>query len=243
MTDITIAWFSAGVSSAIATKLMIKEIDKIFYIHIEDQHHDTLRYVHDCEKWFGKPVEILTSAYKNVETACLMAGGKGYINGPHGAACTRLLKKRVRKEWEANNHFQYAHIRYVYGMDMEESVRCENLVESMPDFELLFPLIAMKITKNEAHRIMMASGIKRPAMYELGYHNNNCIGCVKGGMGYWNRIRRDFPAIFRARAEMERKIGATCINGTYLDELDPMSGRNEPPIDGDCGLFCEATAI
>ena len=32
-------------------------------------------------------------------------------------------------------------------------------------------------------------------MYDLGYPNNNCIGCIKGGMGYWNRIRKDFPDI------------------------------------------------
>lgn len=30
-------------------------------------------------------------------------------------------------------------------------------------------------------------------MYDLGYANNNCIGCVKGGIGYWNKIRIDFP--------------------------------------------------
>jgi hypothetical protein len=55
----TVAWFSAGVSSAVATKLMIDEIDQILYTHIDDQHPDTLRFVRDCESWFGKPVEIL----------------------------------------------------------------------------------------------------------------------------------------------------------------------------------------
>ncbi len=37
-------------------------------------------------------------------------------------------------------------------------------------------------------------------MYDLGYPNNNCIGCVKGGMGYWNKIRKDFPEVFQKRA-------------------------------------------
>mgnify|MGYP001616085913 FL=1 len=92
---LTVSWFSAGVSSAVATKLSIKNIDKIIYIHIEDQHEDTLRFVKDCEKWFNKPIEILQSAYNNVENACQMAGGRGYINGVRGAACTRFLKKRV----------------------------------------------------------------------------------------------------------------------------------------------------
>ena len=27
--------------------------------------------------------------------------------------------------------------------------------------------------------IILKNGIKLPTMYELGFHNNNCIGCVK----------------------------------------------------------------
>ena len=33
----------------------------------------------------------------------------------------------------------------------------------------------------------------------MGYNNNNCIGCIKGGMGYWNKIRVDFPEVFEKR--------------------------------------------
>lgn len=55
----TISWFSAGVSSAVATKWAIDQIDRIIYTHIEDQHPDTLRFVSDCQKWFGKKIEVL----------------------------------------------------------------------------------------------------------------------------------------------------------------------------------------
>ena len=37
---------------------------------------------------------------------------------------------------------------------------------------------------------------------------------------------------------MERDIGASCINGTYLDELDPDAGRQAEEIMDDCDLFC-----
>ena len=192
----TIAWFSAGVSSAVATKLMIDQIDQIIYTHIADQHPDTLRFVRDCESWFGKPVEVLQSPYMSVENACRMSGGRGYINGPGGAACTKFLKRRVRKEWEAN---QTENLRYVWGMDYGEKHRAERLYETMPDQDHVFPLIDRHMTKEAAHQTLSASGIKRPEMYDLGYSNNNCIGCVKGGMGYWNHIRRDFPSIFEDR--------------------------------------------
>ena len=80
-------------------------------------------------------------------------------------------------------------------------------------------------------------------MYQLGYANNNCIGCVKGGIGYWNKIRRDFPESFKRMAEIERIVGATCLkddNGhIWLDELDPNRGDKVEPITIQCGIICE----
>lgn len=247
MKKLTVAWFSAGVSSAVATKLEIDRIDRIIYTHIDDQHQDTMRFVKDCEQWFGKPIEILQSKYKNVSNACRAAGnGKlrekgGFINSPRGANCTSWLKKRVRKEWE-QDHSEY-HLTYVWGMDAAETKRADRLHETMPDQEHLFPLIERRIHKSEAHQILKASGIKRPAMYDLGYPNNNCVGCVKGGRGYWNKIRVDFPEVFAARATMEREIGASCINGIFLDELDTDAGRNQQIIVDDCGILCEMIGI
>ena len=238
----SVSWFSAGVSSAVATRLAIDEIDEVFYIHIDDQHPDTLRFVRECEEWFGKPITILQSPYKCVANAVKGAGGRGYVNGPGGAACTRWLKKRVRKEWECDRKNEMR-LRYVWGMDCTETHRAERITETMREFDHAFPLIERGIGKAEAHEILRANGIKRPAMYELGYHNNNCVGCVKGGMGYWNKIRVDFPDVFEARAKLEREVGASCIKGAFLDELDPERGRHEGPICDDCGIMCELMAL
>jgi len=245
MNRLTVSWFSAGVSSAVATWLARDQIDRIIYTHIDDQHPDTTRFVKECEDWFGKPVEVLQSPYKCVRNAC-RAAGTAYVNGPTGANCTRWLKIRVRKEWESENIF-FNNIRYVWGMDVDETKprppkkisRVEGLVNAMPDFEHLFPLVENKITKEEAHAILRNAGIKRPMMYELGYRNNNCIGCLKGGKGYWNKIRVDFPDVFADRARLEREIGGSCINGTYLDELDPEAGRDDGPVVESCGIMCE----
>lgn len=241
--SITVSWFSAGISSAVATKMAIDSVgvDKIIYIHIDDQHPDSMRFLVDCQEWFGKEIEILQSPYKCVENAVFGVGGKGYVNGPAGASCTNLLKKRVRKEWEHNNKDKK--INYIWGMDSDESNRADRINITMPEFTHMFPLIDARIGKRHAHEIATASGIVRPAMYELGYSNNNCLGCVKGGKGYWNKIRKEFPDIFRQRSEMERKVGHSCINGTFLDELDPDAGREEPMIIDDCGILCELIKI
>lgn len=244
----TISWFSAGVSSAVATKLIIDQIDRIIYTHIDDQHEDTMRFVKDCEQWFGKEVEILQSPLKSVEGACMKAR---YVKGVAGAACTRMLKREVRMKWEYEQPLD-AKLRYVWGMDCDEIYRLDDpdrgLRVKMPNQQHVCPLIDLRMTKEMAHEVLSASGIKRPAMYELGYLNNNCKGCLKGGMGYWNKTRRDFPEVFEQRAKMERDIGATCLKETdgtriYLDELDPERGRNEPPIVGNCGILCEVMAL
>ena len=80
-------------------------------------------------------------------------------------------------------------------------------------------------------------------MYERGFPNNNCKVCVRGGAGYMNLCRKVFPKEFADRARMERRIGGTCINGVYLDELDPEAGRDCEIIVPECGAMCEAMSI
>ena len=227
-----VSWFSAGVSSFIATYLLKEKIDKIIYTHIKDQHSDTLRFLHNCEKAMSKKIEILQSRYESVENVIRQFR---YINSPYGAVCTRVLKKRVRKEWE----YGKKDLIYIWGYDVSERHRAERIIEAMPKYEHIFPLIERNLTKEDCHGILQKLGIKRPIMYDLGYRNNNCVGCVKGGMGYWNKIRVDFPEVFAKRARQEREIGHSCINGIFLDELDPTAGRIDDEIMDDCSIICQ----
>ena len=231
-----VCWMSAGVSSFIAGYLVRETVDEFIYIDIADQHPDSLRFIKDCEKALGKPIKILRSSeYDSVEEAIRAAGVIRMVSG--FAPCTAWLKKRVRKQWELE-HSDYE-ITYVWGFDLNEKRRAENVVDTMIEFNHEFPLIDNNLSKQDCHAIAAKLGIKRPVMYDMGYNNNNCIGCVKGGMGYWNKIRVDFPEVFESRAKLERDIGASCINGCFLDELDPSRGKMSDEIMQDCGIFCE----
>lgn len=227
-----VCWISAGVSSFIAGYLA-ENVDEFIYIDIENQHLDSIRFIKDCEKVLGKPIQILKSNYGSTQNVIKQFR---FINGIHGAKCTEILKKRVRKEWEYE-HKDYD-ITYVWGFDFSEQNRADRLLESMTQFEHEFPLIDKMLSKSDAHAILDNLGIKRPLMYDLGYSNNNCIGCVKGGMGYWNKIRIDFPEVFDRMAKLEREVGHSCINGVYLDELEPDRGRMEDEIMPDCSIMC-----
>jgi hypothetical protein len=229
-----VCWFSAGLSSFMSAYLAKDTIDKIVYIHIDDQHEDTMRFLKDCEQYLEKPIEILQSRYKTVDEVVRQFK---YINGVGGATCTKVLKKRVRKEWE--QQFKGQELAYIWGMDLNEKHRADRIIETMPNYKHEFPLIKKELTKNEVHGMAKQLGIKRPQMYDMGYKNNNCIGCVKGGMGYWNKIRRDFPDVFESRAKLERLTKASCINGIYLDELEPNRGKIEDEIMEECNIMCQ----
>lgn len=228
-----VCWISAGVSSFIAGYLA-ENVDKFIYIDVADQHEDSMRFVKDCEKVLGQKIEIIQSPLESVENAIKQAG---FINRPVvGSYCTKFLKKDVRKKWEYE-HKDFK-ITYVWGFDCNERHRADRLEETMIEFNHEFPLIEKNLTKADAHAMAERLGVKRPYMYDLGYNNNNCIGCVKGGMGYWNKIRKDFPEVFERMARLEREIGSSCLNGIYLDELDPNRGRMQDEIMPDCSIMC-----
>lgn len=231
-----VCWLSAGVSSFVAGYLA-EDVDKYIYIDIADQHPDSMRFIKDCEGVLGKPIEILRSTEYNSVEDCVRAFG-GFRNvWSFFSPCTNWLKKRVRKEWEWR-HKDIEKIIYVWGMDYTEKHRADRIIESMPQFEHEFPLIDKGLTKQEAHGICSTLGIKRPVMYDMGYSNNNCIGCVKGGKGYWNKIRQDFPDVFAGRAKLERDMGQSILNGVFLDELDPTAGRQAEEIMDECDIAC-----
>jgi hypothetical protein len=87
------------------------------------------------------------------------------------------------------------------------------------------------------------AGIELPVMYKQGYEHNNCVGCVKAGSGYWNKIRIDYPAEFQKMAEYSRAKGVRLLKRgetrIFLDELMPGEGNYQQEPEVQCGIFCE----
>jgi hypothetical protein len=235
-----LVWFSAGAASAVALKLAVRQAKLrgravvVAYTDPGSEHPDNERFLRDCEVWIGESVVRLKS--ERYRDTWQVWEERRYLNGPKGALCTTELKKRLRFDFQRPDDVQ------VFGYTIEERDRAEQFRHNNPDVRLWCPLIDETLRKSDCLAIVERAGIKLPAMYELGYRNNNCIGCVKGGMGYWNKIRRDFPLVFHRMATLERTIGASCINGVYLDELDPSRGNHQTEPDMDCSLLCAATS-
>jgi hypothetical protein len=169
-----------------------------------------------------------------------------------GALCTTELKKKPR--WAVQD--AYGPQVYGYSSEPKEQKRAARFREQNPEVTLLTPLIERGLMKGDCLAMVERAGIEIPAMYRLGYKNNNCIGCVKGGMGYWNKIRVDFPDTFDRMAALERELGHSVITETvehedgvkrkhmvFLDELAPDRGNYEAEEDIECSLLRAATEI
>jgi len=237
MNNRIVSWFSCGAASAVATKLAIRKYKDVVvaYTEVAEEHVDNKRFLSDCEEWFGQKILIMRN--ETYEGSIYKVFEKNYMRTPHGSPCTRALKKQLREKFEEPDDVQ------IFGYTKEEQGRVNRFLESNPYVNLETPLIDNKLGKSDCLAIIEEVGIELPTMYKLGYNNNNCIGCVKGGMGYWNKIRVDFPDQFKRMADLEKTKGCTVLrdkNGPlYLHDLDPYRGNypKEPSIS--CGIFCE----
>jgi PP-loop superfamily ATP-utilizing enzyme len=236
MTKRIVCWFSCGAASAVATKLAIAENAGklplvIAYTEVMEEHPDNKRFLAECEKWFGQEIVILgndyykRSIYETFKTSAMNIRG--------AAPCTRVLKKQVRERYEQVGD------RQVFGYTAEEQQRYDRFIDANNDVDVWVPLIDKSLNKVDCLAMLRNAGIELPEMYKLGYLNNNCIGCVKGGMGYWNKIRVDFPEQFDRMAKLERFKKQTIFKDRYLDELKPTDGNYPQEPDIECSIFCQ----
>lgn len=233
-----VVWFSCGAASALAAKMTLRKYSDtkvaVAYCDTGSEHSDNERFLLDCERWFDHPVTRLKSdRYANIDE---VFEKRRYLSGPKGALCTTELKKMLRFAFQRPDDVQ------VFGYTAEEQGRADRFREQNFEVTLETPLIEAGLSKADCLAAIREVGIELPAMYKLGYRNNNCIGCVKGGAGYWNKIRVDFPEVFLRRARQEREIGATILRRDgarlFLDELEPGRGRYEAEEDIECSLLC-----
>jgi hypothetical protein len=92
-----------------------------------------------------------------------------------------------------------------------------------PKIKPIFPLIEKGISKAMSMQMLFEAGITPPEMYLLGFDNNNCFktGCVQGGIGYWQKIQRDYPETFESMASMEHEL--TDLKGKPVTMLKDQS--------------------
>ena len=239
-TNRVISWFSCGAASALATHLARdkykgREFEAV-YCRVREEHTDNIRFLEEYSEVFQLPIKIIGDEAHNCSIYEVFEKRK-FIKGPTGAPCTMILKKDVRKSYQRFDDIQ------IFGYTVEEENRADRFIDSNNDVDVDFILLDNNYTKKDCMDFVMDSGIAMPMMYQLGYNNNNCVGCVKGGMGYWNKIRVDFPEAFERMSNLERVLGHALNKDkegkVFLDELAPDRGNFKTDLPSDCGFTCE----
>jgi 3'-phosphoadenosine 5'-phosphosulfate sulfotransferase (PAPS reductase)/FAD synthetase len=240
MSDRILSWFSCGAASAVAAKLAVEKYgDKCEIIYcntLASEHPDNARFMSDIERWMGKRVMVISSEkYTSVDDVFEKTR---YMSGIAGARCTTELKKIPRRLYQRDDDI------HIFGFTVEEQNRIDNFEGNNPELNCEWILRDKFIRKVNCFDILRRAGIALPKMYELGFRNNNCIGCVKAtSPAYWNLTRRHFPNVFEQRAIRSREIGCRLarLNGQriFLDELPPDAGGEMENVScgPQCGLF------
>lgn len=235
----TVVWFSCGAASAVAASLVVAEKPENLVVAYTDpgsEHPDNERFLRDVERWLGISVTRLKSHL--YDDTWDVWEKRRFIVSPQGAPCTTFLKKKIRQSFQQDDDVQ------VFGYTADEQDRVDRFRQQNPEVNIRVPLIEYGLGKSDCLALVARQNIDLPVMYQLGYQNNNCIGCPKGGMGYWNKIRRDFPEVFNRMAVLERKLGASVLRSkgdqVFLDELDPERGSHTDEPSFECSLFCQS---
>jgi hypothetical protein len=231
--------FSCGATSAVAAKLTISSESNVLILRakIREEHHDNDRFASDCEKWFGhKITTCMDEKYGGSAQAVWIK--HRFIKSRNGAKCSKVLKRDVLDQYSKPDDI------HVYGFDISEIDRANDFREMVHPLQISTPLIDAGLSKSDCLSIIKRAGIELPEMYKLGFNNNNCIGCPKGGKGYWNHVRKHFPNFYESVARIQDEIG----EGSYfwpdgnggrisLRQLDPNAGRHDEP-EIECSIMC-----
>lgn len=234
-----ISWFSCGAASAVASKMMVAKYgDRCHVVYCDTmatEHPDNQRFFDDVQKWLGVIIHrVASDTYKTVDEVFEKTR---YMAGIAGARCTTEMKKVPRYA------FQQPDDIHTFGFTADEFRRIERFEFNNPELKVDWVLRDEGITKDDCYAIIKRAGIATPAMYQLGYNNNNCLGCVKASSAkYWNMIRRDFPDVFERRAQQSRELGVRLTRykseRIFLDELPPDYLPADDLEDLSCGPEC-----
>ena len=230
-----IAWWSGGITSAVTCKICIDlyglDSVKMIFIDTKNEDDDTYRFKKDCENWYGKDIEIITGIGEKYESVQDVWEKHKSLNVAHGAVCSSELKRRVREIWEKENTWKHQ----AFGFELSEFKRAKGMTLNHSHTKPIYPLLMFAYTKNDCIKIIQDAGLRVPRTYELGFLNNNCFktGCVQGGIGYWQKMKREFSEKFEAMAEMEHKL--TALKGKPVTMLKDQS--NEAKQNGNQLVF------
>jgi hypothetical protein len=235
----TVCWISAGAPSAVAAWLTPHAT--LAYCETGSEHPDNSRFLADCERWLGRPIERLRSD-EYADTWDVWERER-YMAGIHGAPCTGILKIAPRIAWQMPTDI---HV-FGYAADSRDIERADAFRRNYFELTVETPLIDRGLSKAACLAIVQRAGIALPVMYGQGFQCNNCVPCVKAtSPSYWALVRQEYPDEFARAAALSRKIGARLARiadvRVFIDEI-PDDQDTTDPIQPACDFLCHIAEV
>lgn len=221
--------FSSGAGSALAAKRIAESMgrdDRLTLLFADvGEHPDNYRFMREAHQWIGGDLVVITN------------GGRGpwdvfkeerFIGNTMVDLCSRKLKREPMAAWLAQNCDPIdTHIHL--GFDWTEEHRFHRAQPRWAPWTVRAPLCEGEVLdKAEGMAMMAQQGIEPPLLTRRGYPHANCRGgCVKAGMGQWEKLLRDDPAEY-AWWEREEAETAVIIGKKVTILRDRRGGTTKP---------------
>jgi len=234
---------SGGCASSVVWKRCVEwyGMDSVVPVFADTsyEHADLYRFLDDCEKHIGQPLERLKDG-RDIWDVFDQAGIMRITSA--GGACKASVEL---KQYPLAKHLEESGCDAIaVGIEFLEPERISAFQDRVPGREVLFPLtVRPLLSECEIIEEVRSWGVKPPTIYDDGYTHNNCGGfCILAGLGQWAANRKRDPQAFEYAAKRERQFtketGFTVLRDQSggevrpytLDELarDQDSGREFP---------------
>jgi 3'-phosphoadenosine 5'-phosphosulfate sulfotransferase (PAPS reductase)/FAD synthetase len=196
-----IVTLSGGMASAyVAIWAAENNLSPIFYFNdTRWEHPDLYRFLADIEKALGIKITHDTDG-RTPEQVCY---DKKFLANNRIPLCSRILKAERLQAFIKHGDSCF------FGIDNTEKHRAARIefVYNKFGINCRFPLVENNISKQEIEKKIKEYGIKKPAMYDMGFKHNNCSGgCVRAGKATWALLLRTMPEVYTDRERLESEF-------------------------------------
>jgi 3'-phosphoadenosine 5'-phosphosulfate sulfotransferase (PAPS reductase)/FAD synthetase len=183
---------SSGLGSAFAWKLVCdrygpENVTGVF-TDVNGEHPDNYRFLAEIQYRLGSRLVKIGNDGKTIWDIMIE---HRFLANSQVDLCSRILKRESFRDW-LSTHADPADTTVYLGIDWSEIHRMDR---ARPHWErggwtISAPLCEPPYPdKFRAQAWLDAEGIKRPALYDLGFGHANCGGgCVKAGIGQFRKL-------------------------------------------------------
>lgn len=209
--DIHIVMLSGGRSSFECLRRAIARYGRsrvqAWFLDTKVEDVDTYRFLDDTER----VLRIRIQRFAEGRTPWEVFRDERFIGNSRADPCSKILKRGYAKKLLTARYPDDPRVVLHLGLDWQEEHRIKSVRRNWGSqgYRTAFLLLEEPYLFDDDYLAVIRSyGIEPPAAYAMGFPHNNCmaIGCVKGGISYWEHIRDTLPDVFWASAAKEQDM-------------------------------------